>query len=270
MVLLRVVFTKLFPHLDRILTIDNDTIVRGNISELWDLDMDDYYIAGCLEPKKSNPNFTYINMGVAMLNLAKLRDDGLDDKLVQDLNTYYFEEAEQTAINLACQEHTLILDPMYNRNNYTFTMNGKIQEVGREKIVHYAAIKNWQQFPLVKKYRDCDIIRNINDNFNLDIIIPHYNNASGLRATLESIIPDMITVTVVDDCSTEQEEYEKVKKDFPWVNFLSLEKNSGPGAARQYAIEHTNNSYLTFIDAGDYVASKEILKQVVENINKYS
>lgn len=49
MVLLRVVFCQIFPHLDRILTIDNDTIVRENISELWDLNMDNYYIAGCTE-----------------------------------------------------------------------------------------------------------------------------------------------------------------------------------------------------------------------------
>jgi len=49
MVLLRVVFCRIFPHLDRILTIDNDTIVRENISELWDLNMDNYYIAGCTE-----------------------------------------------------------------------------------------------------------------------------------------------------------------------------------------------------------------------------
>ena len=50
MVLLRVVFTKIFPHLDKILTIDNDTIVKHNISELWDIDMTNYYFAGATEP----------------------------------------------------------------------------------------------------------------------------------------------------------------------------------------------------------------------------
>ena len=82
MVLLRVVFCQLFPHLDRILTIDNDTIVKENISDLWYLNMDDYYIAGCTEFQKSTPDFTYINMGVAMINLKKWREDGLDKKLV--------------------------------------------------------------------------------------------------------------------------------------------------------------------------------------------
>ena len=38
-------------------------------------------------------------MGLAMLNLKKIRDDKLDDKLINDLNTYYYNEAEQSAIN---------------------------------------------------------------------------------------------------------------------------------------------------------------------------
>jgi len=59
--------------------------VRENISELWDLDLDNYYIAGCLEPKKSTRTSTYINMGVAMLNLKKWRDDKLDEQLVHNL-----------------------------------------------------------------------------------------------------------------------------------------------------------------------------------------
>ena len=81
-------------------------------------------------------------MGVAMINLKAWRENGIDEKLVQDLNTYYFEEAEQTAINIACQGHILVLNSMYNRNNYTNL------DIGKEKIVHYAAIKGWQQLPL--------------------------------------------------------------------------------------------------------------------------
>ena len=270
MVLLRVVFCQLFPHLDRILTIDNDTIVRENISELWNLDLTNYYIAGCIEPLKSTPKSTYINMGVAMMNLKKWREDGLDEKLLNNLKTYYYEEAEQTAINEACQGHILVLDPMYNRNNYTFVMNNKIQEVGKEKIVHYAAVKDWRKLPLIAKYRNIEIKRNIPDSFGLDVIIPHYNNAEGLRLTLSTLNSKIATITVVDDCSTKRDEYEQVKQEFPNVNFIDLEVNGGPGTARQYAIDHTSNSHITFIDAGDYVPSIEVFNQVVANIENYT
>jgi len=33
-------------------------------------------------------------MGVAMLNLKKWREDKMDERLLNDLRTYYFEEAE--------------------------------------------------------------------------------------------------------------------------------------------------------------------------------
>ena len=60
MVLLRVVFSKIFPSLDKILTIDNDTIVKSNISELWDMDLGDNYFAGCTEPFFTKSNITYL------------------------------------------------------------------------------------------------------------------------------------------------------------------------------------------------------------------
>lgn len=264
MVLLRAAFPKIFSCLDRILTIDNDTIVRENISELWQLDMKDYYIAGCIEPKKSTPTFHYINMGVAMINLQAWRENKIDDRLIDELNTYYFEETEQTAINIACQGHILVLDSMYNRNNYTDL------HIGKEKIIHYAAIKGWQNFPLVQKYKDIEIVRNKSDDFSLDIIIPHYNNVKGLQRTLESIYIDEVNITVVDDCSTKIDGYKDLKEKYPKVNFLQMEQNSGPGAARQKGIENTNNPYIMFIDTGDCIASKKILLKAVKDIAKHS
>jgi len=49
MVLLRAAYTKIFPQLDRILSIDMDTIVNENISNLWELDLTEYYIAAVEE-----------------------------------------------------------------------------------------------------------------------------------------------------------------------------------------------------------------------------
>jgi len=45
MALIRVALGKIFPDLDKVLSLDVDTIVNENISELWDIDISDYYIA---------------------------------------------------------------------------------------------------------------------------------------------------------------------------------------------------------------------------------
>ena len=66
MILLRVALTKLFPNLDKILSLDCDIIIDQNISELWDIQLDNYYIAAVKEPKKSTSQRIYINTGVVL------------------------------------------------------------------------------------------------------------------------------------------------------------------------------------------------------------
>jgi lipopolysaccharide biosynthesis glycosyltransferase len=94
MVLIRAAYTKIFPHLDKILSLDMDTIVNENISELWDLDLKNYYIAAVEERLLSEKEGSYFNMGVAMLNLKKIRDDKKDDELIDAINTYWYRYKE--------------------------------------------------------------------------------------------------------------------------------------------------------------------------------
>ena len=254
MVLLRVIFSKIFPHLDKILTIDNDTIVKANISELWDIDLGDNYFAGCTEPFYTKGAITYINMGVAMLNLKKIREDGIDDLLLKNLYTYYYHNAEQGCINDTCQGHILPISSEYNVTQYTRENPNTTQT----KIQHFAANSKWRTFPIVESYRNAPITRNIPDSFDLDFIIPHYNNIEGLCRTIDSTyyrnFPNL-HVIVVDDCSTNCN-IEPLKKKYPGVTFVSTYGNGGPGLARQMGLETGTSPYVMFLDAGDRISSK--------------
>ena len=264
MVLLRVVFSKIFPNLDKILTIDNDTIVKSNVSELWDIDLGDNYFAGCTEPFFTKGTITYINMGVAMLNLKKLREDHMDDLLLQNLKTYYYRNAEQGCINDTCQGHILTLPSEYNVTQYTRdkpnTTNTKIQ--------HFAANPKWRTFNIIDYYRNMPIQRNLQDNYDLDFIIPHYNNIEGLRNTLKSThyrsFPNLHMI-VVDDCSTNCD-INTLKKEFPGVSFISTDSNGGPGLARQVGMEYGTSSYIMFLDAGDKISSKAAMATVLNTL----
>ena len=154
MVLLRAALPKIFPSLDKILSIDYDVIIKENISDLWDISLDGYYIAGVKEKHKSNDNRTYINTGVLLFNLKAWREDGIDNKIINDLNTYYRFYPEQDCFNELLQEKILELPADYNVNNYSYPTYNHI------KCLHYAAIKNWEKFPLVEKYKNMNIIRN--------------------------------------------------------------------------------------------------------------
>ena len=148
MVLMRAALHRVFPELDTILSLDVDTIVAKDISDLWDLDLSDCYLAGVREPHKSI-NRLYVNAGVILLNLKKLRETGKGDELIDSLNSKHYAFNEQDCINALCQGGILQIPGDYNSSNWT-------EPTTTPKIVHFAAIKNYQDSPLVTVYRNMD------------------------------------------------------------------------------------------------------------------
>lgn len=145
MVLMRAALTKVFPDLDRILSLDVDTIVNQNIDELWDLPIGDYYLAGVPEPTKTKANATYVNMGAVMFNLKMLRETQMDEKIIKSLNKDRFRFAEQDCMNLLLGNRIMKLSSIYNANDWT-------EKVENPKIYHFACDKKWNQRPIVKYY----------------------------------------------------------------------------------------------------------------------
>ena len=134
---------------EKVLYLDYDVIVMDDISELWDMDMTDYYFAAGIEPKRSRKNYIYCNTGVVMFNLDKLRKDHKDDEAIRLLNTKTYRFPDQDVMNEVCQGNILVLDPMYGH-----TLVGCTPKSKHPKIKHYAGMKNWQTSPRVRKYRD--------------------------------------------------------------------------------------------------------------------
>ena len=153
MALMRAAFYKEFPKLDTILSLDVDTIVNENISDIWDLPLgDEYYFAASKEPgasimwsDKTGTDFISTNIGVCLQNLRKFREDGKGDEIIEMLNTMKSDFVDQEAFNYLCQGAIYELPPEYNSNYFT-------KECERPKIVHYAGIKKWDDKQLVEKY----------------------------------------------------------------------------------------------------------------------
>lgn len=164
MCMIRAAFAKLMPDEHKVLSLDIDVVVNEDISELWDIDMSDYYLAGVSEPEHSAKlKNTYINFGVVMMNLDKIRNDGIDDTVIASLNRDRWGCPEQECFNHFCKPHILALDPMYNVVRVAHITG----ESDREKISHYAGIKYWKHFTPFRRYAKAswdDILTgNIND-----------------------------------------------------------------------------------------------------------
>lgn len=145
MVLLRGAYHRIFPKLDRILSFDADAFAVQDISELWELDMTDYYVAAVREPKLSKEHL-YCNAGIMMLNLEKLRD-GTGDSILYELNTVKHTYPEQDCFNQFCRGHILELPSDYNSTYFT-------EPTDNPKIIHYADTKDWREKPIVKEFRE--------------------------------------------------------------------------------------------------------------------
>ena len=137
MVLMRTALSKVFPDFDRILSIDLDTIVMEDIDELWETDLNGCYLAACTEPRKNAANMMYINGGVVLWNLEKMRD-GMCDRIIKSLNTKKWPFPDQEVVTDLCQGHIRELPSMYNVCYYT-------KQPQKVKIKHFAATHDWYE-----------------------------------------------------------------------------------------------------------------------------
>lgn len=150
MTMMRAALAYVLPEdLDIVLSLDNDTIISKNISDIWELPIDDYYFAASREPKKSKGGAweicdMYAQMGVVLQNLKKLRD-GKTDEVINMLNTRRLIFADQDALVLSCQGHIYPMPSRYNVNEFT-------EPTDDVAIRHYAADSKWMQRQPVIQY----------------------------------------------------------------------------------------------------------------------
>ena len=106
----------------------------------------------------------------------------------------------------------------------------------------------------------------------IDIIIPIYNSGNTLEKTLMSLklqtLIDKINIYLIDDNSIENyDELLNKYKDMN-INYLKLDKNVGPGQARQKGFEISNGEYILFIDSDDLFYDSDSVKKLYEEIIK--
>lgn len=139
-------FAKLaFPYLiedDKLLYINTDALVIKDISYVWNLNMDDYYVAGCkdygaiMDDTYSRLKITgkYINDGFILFNLNKIREEKIHDKWFENMNSDGLKRFDQDALNLACQHKELYIPSMFN---YIQDVTKEVMVRDRIKVINY-------------------------------------------------------------------------------------------------------------------------------------
>ncbi len=122
----RLLLPEILKNIERCIYLDGDTLVLGDIAELCSIELSDHYIAGVKAPtfhiytKQSyfenielNSQEQYVNAGVLVMNLKKMREDNLVPRFLQMVNKKYPCQ-DQDILNIICYNHILLLPLKYN------------------------------------------------------------------------------------------------------------------------------------------------------------
>lgn len=151
----RLFIPDMYPEIKKAVYIDSDTVVLGDIAELYDTDVTGCYLAACPEQVMAQtevfgdysekvlgvPRNKYFNAGVLLINCRAFRKDNILSRFCSLLSKYKFVVAQdQDYLNVLCKGKVKYLDQGWNCE-----MFGKqICTDGERKIIHYIFVsKPW-------------------------------------------------------------------------------------------------------------------------------
>lgn len=138
------VLAEVLPDKNKILYLDADTIVLGSLKKLWETDITNHYAAG-VQNKKLTPSGSdtakYINTGVILFNLQKMREDNITALLFKNTlksrGSVLLKSEYQNVLNSTFQDKILFIPDKYNRSGNATLKNDAV-------IVHYGIDKPWK------------------------------------------------------------------------------------------------------------------------------
>ncbi len=156
----RFFIAEMFCEYDKAIYLDSDTVVQGDISELYRTEIGDAYVGACHEQAMVQVDeygtyaekvvgvsrYNFFNAGVLLINCDRFRTHFVLDKFIQYLHTYRFVVTQdEDYLNLICKDHVCWLDQRWNTEIF-----GQIDyPIEQAKILHYIMTsKPWH-------YADC-------------------------------------------------------------------------------------------------------------------
>ena len=127
----RLFIQKMFPQYDKVLYLDSDIVVKGDISELYNIDLGDNMLGAvnedvmrdtevfgnyaetvlCIDRKK------FFNAGILVINLKKFRQVNVEKQFLNLIFKYKFTVTQdEDYLNVICKNKVLLLDEAWNKS----------------------------------------------------------------------------------------------------------------------------------------------------------
>lgn len=130
--LYRLKLPSLLSKHNKVLYLDTDVLVRKDLSELWEMDISDIYLAGVpvawaqgkprdrnrwLKTSRISTMDFYVNSGVLLMNLEKMRQNNIEEKCLSEIGNKNFaklDPADQLILNFTCVPQIGFIPCTYN------------------------------------------------------------------------------------------------------------------------------------------------------------
>ncbi len=156
----RMFIAEMFPEYDKAIYIDSDTVVLGDISELYDYDLGDNYVGAANEQAMVQVDTygqyvervlgidrnSYFNAGLLLINCNEFRKNKILGKFIELLGVYTFVVTQdEDYLNVLCKNKVLWIEQQWNTEVF-----GEIKyDESTFKMLHYIMVsKPWH-------YEDC-------------------------------------------------------------------------------------------------------------------
>ncbi len=171
----RLRLSSILPDERKCIYLDGDTIVKKDLSELYNINIDDYYVAGVADDRRAlrkdyaeiigMPNMDhYICSGVLLWNLEKIRNENIEEKFDEFIHNKVDTEKvsecpDQDAINAVCFDKILDIPFKYDvmlhmgidnpyESNYSaqvcFSEDEWVEGINNPVVIHYTLAKPWK------------------------------------------------------------------------------------------------------------------------------
>lgn len=126
----RLFIPAMFPQYDKGIYIDSDVVLTSDVANLYDIEIGDNLIGACndlsiadipplvayTENAVGVKREEYINSGVLLMNLKKMREVDLEGHFLNLLNTYHFDSIapDQDYLNAMCNGKIYYLDKSWD------------------------------------------------------------------------------------------------------------------------------------------------------------
>ena len=144
----RLFIADMHPEYDKAIYIDSDTIIQGDMSDLFDIDIKGFILGACHEQAMVQVDEygayvekclgldrnLYFNAGLLLINCVEFRRRNVLDRFIQTLQVYdCVVTQDEDYLNLLCKDHVKFIDQRWNTEIFG-TIPYPIEEA---KVLHY-------------------------------------------------------------------------------------------------------------------------------------